>query len=67
LNAERPIRVTFSATASEGKKTDEGTMISPSEPQYNSVVVADPPEAQTATPAATEQTSDILTNSKIWH
>jgi hypothetical protein len=51
--------------ASEGKKTEGETMISPSEPQYNSAVVADPPEARTATPAATEQVSDILTNRKI--
>jgi hypothetical protein len=44
LNAKRPIRVMSGVAASEGKKTEWETMISPSEPQYNLAVVADPPE-----------------------
>jgi hypothetical protein len=49
-NARGPIWVTYSVAASEGKKTEEGTTISTSEPPSNSVAVADPPEAQTLTP-----------------
>jgi hypothetical protein len=56
--------VTHSATAGEGKKTDEGTMIPPPEPNFISdpVAVADPREAQSLTPATIKKASDILTN-----
>jgi hypothetical protein len=49
-----PTWVTRSAAASEGKKTDEGTMMWPPEAKSNPLVVADPPEAQTLTPATTK-------------
>jgi hypothetical protein len=46
-NARRPTSVTRSVADSEGKKTDEGTMIQPPESKPNPMAVADPPEAQT--------------------
>jgi hypothetical protein len=49
-NARGPIWVTSSVAASEGKKTEEGTMISTPEAPSNLVAVADPAEAQTLTP-----------------
>jgi hypothetical protein len=52
--APRPTWVTRSAAASEGKKTDEGTMMWPPEAKSNPSVVADPPQAQILTPAATK-------------
>jgi hypothetical protein len=57
LHLKQPIRVTSSVTDSEGKKTEEGRMMLQSEPQseFNLVAIADPPEAQTLTPVATEQ------------
>jgi predicted aconitase len=58
-----PIRTTCSAAASEGKKTEEGTMMS--WPESNTVAVANPPEEQTMTPATTERASDIMTNRKL--
>jgi hypothetical protein len=68
LNLKRSIRVMFSVADSEGKKTEEGTMMSSFEPQSESnlVAVADPPAAQTLTPETIEQTSDILTNGRIY-
>jgi hypothetical protein len=66
LNAPRTIRATSSAASREGRKTEEGTMMLPSgqEPESNAVAVVDPPEAQIQTSAATEQSSDVLTNCK---
>jgi hypothetical protein len=65
-NARRPIWVTSSnVAASEGKKTGEGTMMSAPEPAGNPVTVADPPEAQTKTPATTQVVSDIRKTGKI--
>jgi hypothetical protein len=51
-----------------GKEDEKGTMISSFEPQSdsNSVAVADPPEARTLMHVTTEQSSDILTNSKVY-
>jgi hypothetical protein len=57
--------VTPSVAASEGKKTDEGTMMWPREPEPNAVAVVDPSEAQTLMHATTKEASDILTNCKI--
>jgi hypothetical protein len=57
--------VTFSVVASEGKKTDERTMIWPLEAELDLMTVADPPEAQTLTRATTKLASDILKNCKI--
>jgi hypothetical protein len=57
--------VTASVLASKGKKTDEGTMMLPSEPKSNPATVAESPETQTLTPATTKEASDILINSKI--
>jgi hypothetical protein len=64
-NAREPIWVTYSIAASEGKKTEEGMMMSTPEPPSNSVAVADPTEAQNLTPAMTEEASDIVTNCKV--
>jgi hypothetical protein len=50
-----------SAAVSEGKETDEGTMMWPPEAKPNRSAVADPPEAQTLTPAMTKQALHILT------
>jgi hypothetical protein len=49
--------VTHSATAGEGKKIGEGTMIPPPEPNFISdpVAVADPREAQSLTPVTTKR------------
>jgi hypothetical protein len=49
--------MTSSVTASEEKKAEEGTMMPPPEPKSNLAAVADPPEAQTLTPAMTERVS----------
>jgi hypothetical protein len=56
--------VTLSAATREGKKTDEGTMMSPPEPnsQSDAVAIADPLETRSLTPATTKEASDILTN-----
>jgi hypothetical protein len=51
--APRPTWVTRSGTVSEGKKTDEETMMWPPEAKLNLLVFADPPGAQTLTPATT--------------
>jgi hypothetical protein len=66
-NARGPIWVTSSVAASEGKKTEEGTIISTNEPKSlsNSVAIVNPPDAQILTPPTTEEASDILTNCKI--
>jgi hypothetical protein len=61
-NTRPPSRVTASVTASEGKKTDEGTMMLPSTAEYNPATVAESPETQTLTPATTKEASDILIN-----
>jgi hypothetical protein len=50
---------------SKGKKTEDQTMMWPLGPKPNLLAVADLPEAQALTPARIEQSSDILTNSKI--
>jgi hypothetical protein len=65
-NPGGPIRMTSGVATSEEKKTEEGTVMSLPEPEYNPVAVADPPEAQTLTPATTERVSDILTNCRIY-
>jgi hypothetical protein len=57
-NAQGSIRVTPTAAAGEGKKTDEGTMRPPTE--SDSVAAADPRETQSLTPATTEEASDIM-------
>jgi hypothetical protein len=59
--APRSTWVTRSAAASQGKKTDEATMMWPPEAIPNPLVVADPPEAQTLTPATTKQALHIQT------
>jgi hypothetical protein len=64
-NAQLPIRVTDSVSASEGKKTVEGTMMLPSEPKSNPAAVTESPETQTLTPATTKEASDILIHCKI--
>jgi hypothetical protein len=46
--------MTSLVAVSEGKKAEEGTMISPLEPGFNLVAVADSPESQTEKPATTE-------------
>jgi hypothetical protein len=63
--ARGPNWVTFSVAASEGKKTHDRTMMWPAERKSNAAAVADPPEAQTSTPATTNQLSDILSNCSI--
>jgi hypothetical protein len=40
-------------------------MMQPLEPKDNWMALADPPEAQTSTPAATERAPDILANWKV--
>jgi hypothetical protein len=61
LDLKRLIWVTSSVAAREGKKTEEGTMMSPSqresESKSNPTTVADRPDAQILTPATTEQSS----------
>jgi hypothetical protein len=47
--------MTSSAATSDEKKTEEGTVMSPPEPESNPAAVADPPKAQTLTPATTER------------
>jgi hypothetical protein len=59
------IWMTSSVAASEGKKTDEGTIMSLPGPESNMVAVADPPEAETLTPATTEGPLYILTKLSI--
>jgi hypothetical protein len=61
-NSGPPIRVSLSAAASEGKKADEGTTMSPS--KANMVAVVVPPETQTLTPvrATVRQSSAIRIN-----
>jgi hypothetical protein len=59
------MRMTSSVATSDEKKTEEGIVMSPLEPESNPPAVADPPEARALTPAATERASDILTNCKI--
>jgi hypothetical protein len=63
-NARWPSWVTLSVAGSEGKKTDDGTMMWPPETKRNPMAVAAPPEAEASTPAATERASDILTDCK---
>jgi hypothetical protein len=65
LNAREPIWVTYSGVASEGKKTDEGTIMSTPGSLSKPVAVANPPEAQSPTPARIEDASDTLTDRKI--
>jgi hypothetical protein len=59
-NARRRICLTPSVAASEGKKADEGTTMSP--PKSNMATVVDPAETQTLTPsqAMAQPTRDIL-------
>jgi hypothetical protein len=64
LNIRSPIWVTASPLARQGKKTDEGTMMSPA-PKSNLAAVAVWPEMQILTPATTKKASDILINSRI--
>jgi hypothetical protein len=54
--------VTASVPASQGEKTDEGTMMLKSTPESNPVAVAELPETQTLTPATTKEATDILIN-----
>jgi hypothetical protein len=61
------IRITSSVAVSKGKKTDEGTTMSPLEPESRRLAVADPPEGQTLTPATAKGASCILTNSPTSH
>jgi hypothetical protein len=56
--------VTPNVAASEGKKTDEGTIMRPPERKPNPMTVADPLGARTWTPATTKQASDIVTTAK---
>jgi hypothetical protein len=53
-----------SAAAGEGKKTEEGTMMPPPEPNSKSdtVAVTNSRETQSLTPATTKAASVILTN-----
>jgi hypothetical protein len=53
-----------SVATGEGKKTDEGTMMPPPEPNSKSgpVAVVDPRETQILTLATTKELFDILTN-----
>jgi hypothetical protein len=64
-NALRPCCVRRSVADSEGKKSDEGTVMQRSEPKPNWMALADPPEAHTLRPATTKRASDILANWKI--
>jgi hypothetical protein len=57
--------VTHHVVVSEGKRTDEGTMMWPRESGRDLKTVADPFDAQTSTSATTKEASDIVTNSKI--
>jgi hypothetical protein len=57
--------MTSSVAAEEEKKTEDGMMMSPPEPESNPATVAHLPEAQTLTPWTTEQASSIPTNCKI--
>jgi hypothetical protein len=63
-NAERPIRVTSSVPARQGKKTDEGTMMLSSAHESNPSAVVEPPQMQILMPATTKEASDILINCK---
>jgi hypothetical protein len=69
-NSKWPIWVTSSVAIREGKKTEEGTMMSPSEheseSESNLTVIIDPPETQSLTPATTKEASDILINCRNW-
>jgi hypothetical protein len=65
LDSQGSIRVTASVPASQGKKTDEGTMMLPSTPESNPAAVPESPETQIPTPATTKDASDILINWKI--
>jgi hypothetical protein len=62
LNMPRPSLVTSNVAASEGKNSDEGTMIWPfeHESESNPVAAADPPETQSLTPAMTKGAPDLL-------
>jgi hypothetical protein len=51
--APRPTWATHNAAASEEKKTDDGTMMWPSEAKSNPWVAAEPPDAQTLAPSTT--------------
>jgi hypothetical protein len=64
-NAQWPSWVTPNVAASRGKRTTEGRMMWRPELKPNPMAVADPPEAQTSTPATTKRASDILTNCAI--
>jgi hypothetical protein len=61
-NTQPSICVTTSVPASQGKKTDEGTMMSTSTAKSNPATVAEWPETQILTPATTKEASDILIN-----
>jgi hypothetical protein len=58
----------LSTAAGEGKKTDEGTMMPPPEPnsKYDPVAATDPRETQSLTPATTKDAFDILINCRNW-
>jgi hypothetical protein len=49
------MRMTSSVATGEEKKTEEGTMMSPPQPESNPVKVADPSEARIPMPATTER------------
>jgi hypothetical protein len=51
--------------ASEGKKIEEGTIMSKFELVSNSVAVADPPEARSLNTATSKQVADIPTSCRI--
>jgi hypothetical protein len=61
-NTQLPIRVMISVRASQGKKTDEGTMMLLAEPKSNSLVIAEPPEMHILTLETTKEGAHILIN-----
>jgi hypothetical protein len=71
LDSEPLIRVTSSVAARDRKKTEEGIRILPprreSESKSNPASAADPPAAQILMRATTEQNSDTVRNTGIWH
>jgi hypothetical protein len=65
-NAQPLVRVRPGFASSLGKKTDEGTMMSPPQPnsKSNPSIASNAPETQTLTPETTKDATDIV-KSKI--
>jgi hypothetical protein len=66
-NARGSIRVMSGADARQGKKTEEGTMISPpdAKTRFDPMAAVDSPGAHTVTPATIKDGSRILTKREM--